>query len=73
MSQAYCLTLARGLTPALFLERLGAQIVGVTTVRGADATEATFALAEYLTGVRLTSDLLDESVYLCGVAPVPQA
>ena len=36
-------------------------------------TEATFALAEHLTGVRLTSDLLDESVYLCGVAPVPQA
>jgi hypothetical protein len=192
LSQAYCLTLARGLTPALFLERLGAQIVtpsrtgaelslpsfetwdryhgqalfiGATTVRGTDAswalglevngflgvtpaaivplsagttvvshhldveaaddfywvedrdirlyfqpgapawregstpdamtdamrqagfdlredaesdagddvsTAAAFALAEHLTGVRLTPELLTESVYLCGVAPVPQ-
>lgn len=193
MSQAYCLTLARGLTPAQFLERLGAQIeapsrtglelsvpsfeawdryqgqallIGVTTVRGTDAewalgleengflgvtpeaivplsagttvvshhrnvgtgddfywvedgdirlyfqpespawregstpdavaeqmrqagfdlredaeyneepyvrTGAAFALAEQLTGVRLTPELLDESLYLCGIAPVPQA
>jgi len=36
-------------------------------------TEAAFALAEQLTGVRLTPELLDESVYLCGVAPIPQA
>lgn len=35
-------------------------------------TEAAFALAEHLTGVRLTRELLDQSVYLCGVAPVPQ-
>lgn len=192
LSQAYCLTLARGLTPALFLERLGAQIaapsrtgaelslpsfetwdryhgqalfIGATTVRGTGAnwvlglevngflgvtpaaivplsagttvvshhldveaaddfywvedrdirlyfqpgspawregstpdamtdamrqagfdlredaqydagddvsTAAAFALAEHLTGVRLTPELLNESVYLCGVAPVPQ-
>ena len=37
------------------------------------STEAAFALAEHLTGVRLTQELLDESLYLCGVAPVPQA
>jgi hypothetical protein len=36
-------------------------------------TEAAFALAEHLTGVQLTCELLDESVYLCGVAPFPQA
>jgi Family of unknown function (DUF6461) len=191
LSQAYCLTLARGLTPAQFLVRLGAQIaapsrtgaelsqpsfeiwdryhgealfIGATTVRGAGAdwvlglevngylgvtpaaivpvsagtrvvshhqnveaadnfywiedrdirlyfqpgspawregstpdalvgvmrqagfdlrvgaggdaggdvrTAAAFALAEYLTGVRLTPELLDDSSYLCGVAPVP--
>jgi Family of unknown function (DUF6461) len=191
LSETYCLTLARGLTPALLLDRLGAQIwapsrasaemslrsfdgwdeyaarfIGATTVHGADAdwalglevnsfrgvtpaaivslsagtravshhrdteavrdfywaedgdirlyfqagspawregstpdaltdemrlagfdlredaewdeetdvsTEAAFALAEHLTGVRLTPELLDESVYLWGVAPEPQA
>lgn len=193
LSQAYCLTLTRGLTPAQFLERLGAQIeapsrtgyelsmpsfeawdryqgqalfIGATTVRGTDAdwalglevngflgvtpeaivplsagttvvshhrnveaannfywvqdsdirlyfqpgapawregstpdalademrqagfdlregaeynqepyarTAAAFALAEHLTGVRLTPELVDESLYLCGIAPVPQA
>jgi hypothetical protein len=193
LSQAYCLTLARGLTPAQFLERLGAQIeapsrsgtelslpsfetwdryqgqalfIGATTVRGTEAEwalglevngflgvtpaaivplsagttvvshhrdveaadnfywvengdirlyfqpgapawregstpdalagemrlagfdlredaeydpandvapEAAFALSEHLTGVRLTPELLDQSVYLCGVAPVPEA
>jgi hypothetical protein len=36
-------------------------------------TEATFALAEHLTGVRLTSELLNESVYLWGVTPERQA
>ncbi len=192
MSQAYCLTLARGLTPAQFLARLGAQIaepsrtgaelslpsfevwdeyqgealfIGATPVRGGGAdwalglevngylgvtpaaivpvsagtrvvshhqnveaadnfywiedgdirlffqpgapawregstpdalvgvmrqvgfdlreaaerdagddvrTAAAFALAEYLTGVRLTPELLNDSIYLCGVAPVPE-
>lgn len=191
VSQAYCLTLARGLTPGQFLERLGARIeapsrtgtelslpsfetwdqyegqalfIGATTVRGTDAdwalglevngflgvtpaaivplsasatvvshfrnveavdsfywvengdirlsfqpgspawregstpdalademrsagfdlredaeydprnvaTEAAFALAERLTGVHLTPELLKESVYLCGIAPVPE-
>lgn len=32
-----------------------------------------FALAEHLTGVRLTPELLGESVYLWGVAPEPKA
>jgi hypothetical protein len=36
-------------------------------------TAAAFALAEHLTGVRLTPELVDESLYLCGIAPVPQA
>jgi hypothetical protein len=153
VSQAYCLTLARGLTPALFLERFGAGAdwalglevngsLGVTpeaivplsagtrvvshhrSVNASDdfywvedgdirlffqpgcpawregstpdaltgemrqagfdiredaeydeekdvTAEATFALAEHLTGVRLTPELLDESVYLCGVATAP--
>jgi len=35
-------------------------------------TEAAFALAEQLTGVRLTRELLNESVYVSGVAPVPR-
>lgn len=35
-------------------------------------TEAAFALSEHLTGVRLTPELLNQSVYLCGVAPVPE-
>ena len=34
-------------------------------------TEAAFALAERLTGVRITMELLEESRYECGVAPVP--
>ncbi|MFB6719713.1 DUF6461 domain-containing protein [Kribbella sp. NPDC056345] len=32
-------------------------------------TEATFALAEHLTGIRITQELLDSSTYLCGRAP----
>lgn len=32
-------------------------------------TEAAFALAEHLTGVRLTQDLLESADYLCGKAP----
>lgn len=35
--------------------------------------EASFALAEYLTGVRVTAALLDDSVYQCGIAPIPGA
>jgi len=34
-------------------------------------TEATFALAERLTGIRVTMDLLEESSYECGIARVP--
>ena len=34
-------------------------------------TEATFALAEHLTGIRLTPELLQSATYLCGTAPVP--
>jgi hypothetical protein len=33
--------------------------------------EGSFALAEYLTGVRVTAGLLDESAYRCGIAPIP--
>jgi hypothetical protein len=36
------------------------------------ATEAAFALSEHLTGVHLTPELLNNSVYLCGIAPVPR-
>ncbi len=35
------------------------------------AVPATFALAEHLTGVRLTRDLLDHSEYACGTAQFP--
>ncbi|MER5605532.1 DUF6461 domain-containing protein [Micromonospora tulbaghiae] len=34
-------------------------------------TEAAFALAEHLTGVRLTPEFLESATYLCGTAPVP--
>jgi Family of unknown function (DUF6461) len=33
--------------------------------------EAAFALAEHLTGVRVTPEILEEATWLCGVAPVP--
>lgn len=33
--------------------------------------EAAFALAEHLTGVRLTPQLLESATFSCGVAPVP--
>lgn len=35
--------------------------------------EASLALAEYLTGVRVTAELLEESTYQCGIAPLPDA
>jgi hypothetical protein len=35
----------------------------------ARSSESFFAMAEYLTGVRVTPELLEQSVYLCGVAP----
>ncbi|MFR9777071.1 DUF6461 domain-containing protein [Micromonospora sp. MS34] len=34
-------------------------------------TEAAFALAEHLTGVRLTPELLETATYICGTAPAP--
>ena len=34
-------------------------------------TEAAFALAEYLTGVRLTPQLLGSATFLCGTTPAP--
>ncbi|MEU2611360.1 DUF6461 domain-containing protein [Micromonospora sp. NPDC007271] len=34
-------------------------------------TEAAFALAEYLTAVRLTPEFLETATYVCGIAPVP--
>lgn len=34
-------------------------------------TEAAFALAEYLTGVRVTPELLEQATYTCGVVTVP--
>lgn len=33
--------------------------------------EASFALAEYLTGVRVTAGFLNDSTYQCGIAPIP--
>jgi Family of unknown function (DUF6461) len=36
-----------------------------------DSTGAALALADYLTGVRLTPELLEDSIYTCGIAPVP--
>lgn len=36
-------------------------------------TAASFALAETLTGVRLTAELLEDSSYLWGVVPAPDA
>lgn len=35
------------------------------------ASEAAFALAEHLTGVRPTADLLDNAMFVCGIAPLP--
>jgi hypothetical protein len=32
---------------------------------------AAFALAEHLTGVRVTADMLEQATYACGVAPAP--
>jgi hypothetical protein len=37
-----------------------------------DSSQAALALAEYLTGVRLTPDLLEEATYTCGIVRVPQ-
>src|SRR5262249_20118784 len=34
-------------------------------------TEAAFALADHLTGVRLTPEFLDSATFLCGMAPPP--
>jgi hypothetical protein len=34
-------------------------------------TEASFALAEHLTGIPLTLDLLESATYICGLAPAP--
>jgi uncharacterized protein DUF6461 len=34
-------------------------------------TEAAFALAEYLTSVQVTSELLEQATYTCGVVTVP--
>lgn len=34
----------------------------------AHSSESFFAMAEYLTGVKVTPELLEQSVYLCGVA-----
>ncbi|MEH0984602.1 DUF6461 domain-containing protein [Micromonospora sp. CPCC 205556] len=34
-------------------------------------TEATFALAEHLTGIRLTPELLEAATYACGTVPIP--
>jgi hypothetical protein len=33
--------------------------------------EAAMALAERLTGVRITPEILEDSTYLCGIAPIP--
>jgi hypothetical protein len=33
---------------------------------------AAFALADRLTGVRVTAELLEESTYVCGIAPLPR-
>ena len=35
--------------------------------------QASFALAEYLTGVRVTRELLADSTYQCGIVPIPGA
>ena len=35
-------------------------------------TEATFALAERLTGVQLTESILRTSLFQCAVAPTPR-
>ncbi|RJL23919.1 hypothetical protein D5H75_31265 [Bailinhaonella thermotolerans] len=45
-------------------EDLDGDVCGVTLCQG-----ATFALAEHLTGVRLTPELLERSTYLVGLAP----
>ncbi|MFI6014350.1 DUF6461 domain-containing protein [Streptomyces sp. NPDC051243] len=38
-----------------------------------DHTEAAFALAHRLTGIRLTPELLDKAEFVCGLAPLPRA
>jgi hypothetical protein len=37
-----------------------------------DSSEAALALAEYLTGARLTPGLLEKATYTCGIVHVPQ-
>lgn len=36
-----------------------------------DGAEASLALAERLTGVRLTPELIEQAIYTCGIVPVP--
>ena len=53
------------------LEILRSAGAGVEGDSGELPVAAAFALAEHLTGVRLTAELLTESSYLCGLAPYP--
>jgi Family of unknown function (DUF6461) len=63
----------RGSTPDALVDAM--REVGFDLREDGDNTEravaATFALAEHLTGVPLTRDLLDHSVYQCGIAAFP--
>jgi hypothetical protein len=61
-----------GRTPDALVDIM--QEVGFDLQRDAELdhpAEAAFALAERLTGVRVTMDLLGESIYQCGIARVP--
>lgn len=67
-------TVRSGAAPADI--ELAMRAVGFDLSEGEDRrieghTAAAFALAEHLTGIRVTPDLLDESSYLCGVAMLP--
>jgi hypothetical protein len=60
-----------GSTPDALLSIM--QEVGFDLREDSDAehhTEAAFALAERVTGVRITAELLENAVYTCGIAPV---
>lgn len=54
------------------MRKVGFDPRGSDERRHEQRTEAVFALAEYITGLRLTAELLDSATYVCGTAPAPQ-
>ncbi|MEV4224863.1 DUF6461 domain-containing protein [Nonomuraea sp. NPDC049725] len=53
------------------MQRVGFDLAGDDSVSD-NHDKAAFALAEHVTGVKLTPQLLEESTYLCGLVPPPR-